>query len=159
MADDSESPKMLPAPEAKSEEKKKNTLELSIDIKDLFTNIPEIVAPEDQCVWQYKEEMTEEYIKMNQTLQILGMYIARMCNEGPEVKDNINKRLLLLRTVLGMIMDHVAITGYDAYGLLFEMLQDTFMKVSGRKHVEGILQQIEREQIMNAQKRANDYTS
>jgi hypothetical protein len=147
--------KALPAPE----EKKRQILNLSIDVEDLFTKIPQIVTPENQRVWASHKEMSEGYIKLNQHLQVLAMYIARSCNEGPEVKDNINKRVILARTVLGMIVDNLAITGYDAYGMLVEMQQDLFMKVDGKKHIINTLAQVEQAKAEIAQEKAHSYTS
>lgn len=153
MGESSEPQKSLPAPE----EKKKQVLNLSIDLKELY-NIPQFTVPENQVVWQRREDMSPDYMKLNQTLQILAMYIARSCNEGPEVKDNVTKRLILVRTVIGIIMDNIAITGYDAYGLLTEMLQETFMKISGRRHILGVISEVKEEREQEAQEKAREYT-
>jgi DNA-directed RNA polymerase subunit RPC12/RpoP len=153
-----EKSKALPALE-KKEENKQNVLSLSIDLDALYGKVPKYETPENQDVWKNKEEMSPEYIKLNQTLQILAMFIARNCNEGPEVKDNINKRLALISTVLRVIVDNLAITGYDCYGLLTELLQDMYLKVSGKKHILRILAQIEQMQEQLAQEKSEEYTS
>jgi len=156
MGENSEPPKMLPPPEEKN---KNHILNLSINIEELFLHIPDKVPPSNQEVWHSSKEMSDEYKKLNQTLQVLAMYIARQCNEGPEVKDNINKRLILTRTILGIIIDNLAITGYDCYGMLLEMLQDTFMKISGRRHILSVLSQVEDMKEELAKKQAEGYTS
>lgn len=150
-----EPPKALPAPE----EKKRQVLHLDIDLEDLFTKVPRCVVPENQSIWASKADMSEDYIKLNQELQVLSMYIARACNEGPEVKDNINKRLSLISTVLRIMLGNLAITGYDAYGLLAELLQDTYMKVSGKKHILNILARIDEAKEEISKEKAQEYTS
>ena len=155
MTEQPEKREALPAPE----EKKKQMLHLDIDLEDLFTKIPPHVTPENQAIWKNKIDMSEDYIKLNRTLQVLAMYLARACNEGPEVKDNINKRLALVSTILRVLFDNLAITGYDAYGLLAELLMDTHMKISGKRHVINILAQIEEMKEQIAQEKSSEYTS
>lgn len=149
-----ESHEALPAPE-----KKRQVLHLDIDLEDLFTKIPQHIVPENQEMWKKREDMSEAYIKMNQELQVLSMFIARACNEGPEVKDNINKRLALASTVLRVIIDNLSITGYDAYGLLSELMQDTYMRVSGIRHITNIIAQVEGAKEELAKENASKYTS
>jgi hypothetical protein len=152
---DPEKHEALPAPE----DKKRQVLHLDIDLEDLFTKIPPHVTPENQSIWKNRIDMSEDYIKLNQTLQVLAMYIARACNEGPEVNNNINKRLALISTVLRVIIDNLAVTGYDAYGLLTELIQDTYMRVSGKRHVVNILAQIEGAKEQIAKEKSEEYTS
>lgn len=154
MAENQEPQKSLPAPE-----KKKQVLHLDIDIENLFTSIPPHVTPDNQKVWKCQQELSEDYKKLNQQLQILGMYIARACNEGPEVKDNVNKRIILASTVIRMIVDNLAITGYDAYGMLIELQQDLFMKVDGKRHILNVLAEIEQAKEEMAKEQADSYTS
>lgn len=155
MTENQEPQKALPAPD----EKKRQVLRLELDLENLFTKIPIPITPENQGIWKSKEEMSEGYIKLNRDLQCLAMYIARSCNEGPEVKDNVNKRLALISTVLKVIFDNLAVTGYDAYGLLAEMQLDIYMKISGRRHIINTLAQIEEAKEELAQEKASDYTS
>lgn len=156
MGENSEPQKMLPEPEKK--EDKKNIFVLNIDLDELM-KFPKIPIPENQTVWQVKGDMSPDYIKLSQSLQVLAIYIARCCNEGPEVKDNVNKRLMLLHTILQLILENMNISGYDCYGLLTDLLQDFHMKISGRKYVGKILQDIKKEEEQIAQEKAQEYTS
>lgn len=155
MAEQPEKHEVLPAPE----EKKRQVLHLDIDLEDLFTKIPQHIMPENESIWKKREDMSEEYVKMNQQLQVLAMFIARTCNEGPEVKDNVNKRLALISTILRVIIDNLSITGYDAYGLLSELMQDTYMRISGKKHIINVLAQVEEVKEKIAKEKAGEYTS
>jgi hypothetical protein len=148
-----ESPKALPPPE-----EKKKIFQINIDLEKL-AEPHKCNVPENQIVWQSKKEMSKEYLELNKELQILALYIAKCCNEGPEVKDNINKRLVLARIVFGIILDNLAVTGYDAYGMLLEMLQDTYMKISGKRIILDTIAQISQAQEQYSQGKSQDYTS
>lgn len=154
MGENSEQPKMLPSPEEKKE--KKNILFVTIDLEELV-KFPKPIVPENQRIWQTKEDMSPDYIKLNQTLQMLSLHIARCCNEGPEVKDNINKRLVLVSTVIRIIIENLNISGYDCYGLLTEILQDIHLKIGGRKQIEKILEDIKEEEEHLSQEKVKDY--
>lgn len=132
---------------------------LNINVRELFTKIPIHETPENQQTWHHQEEMSKEYMDLRGELTILALYIARACNEGPEVNENVNKRIILARTVLGMIIDNLAITGYDAYGMIIEMQQSLFMRVDGKKQIMAILTQIEQAKAIAAQKQSQGYTS
>jgi hypothetical protein len=125
----------------KKEEKSKRIFQIDIDLEKL-AQPHNAETPENQAIWENRKEMSDEYLKMSHELQILALYMAKCCNEGPEVKDNVNKRLVLVRLLLGMLLDNLAITGYDAYGMLLELLMDTYMKVSGRRHMLSTIAQV-----------------
>jgi hypothetical protein len=145
-------------PPAEKKEEKKHILSLNIDLDELV-KFPKIPIPANQSVWQTQSDMSEDYKKLNQTLVVLAIYIARSCNEGPEVKDNINKRLMLVTTVVRTMLENMNISGYDCYGLLAEILQDFHLKISGRKYIEKILEDIKAEKEEIAQEKLHDYTS
>lgn len=129
--------------EKKEQEKKEHpTLRLEIDLDELVSHTPTTKIPECQQVWKSREDMSKEYIELHHVLQILALYIARNINEGPEVNENINKRLILARIIFGTILDNLAITGYDAFGLLTDMLHDSYMKVNGRKFILQTIAQV-----------------
>jgi hypothetical protein len=153
MSEKSEENKESPAPNG--EEKKHNMMHLDIDLTELFTHIPDIKTEE---IWKSKEEMSEDYVKLAQMLQLLAVYMARNINEGPEVKDNTSKRILLARTILGVLINNLAISGYDVYGILTEITQETFMKITGRKFILQALGQIAQASQIESKKRSQDYT-
>jgi hypothetical protein len=156
----SEQPKALPAPEPeKKEEKKRIILNFSIDVEELYNNIPEQTTPENQKLWASQEEMSEEYREMCGMLEILTFFIARQCNEGPEVKDNTNKRMVLVRTIFGILMENLHITGYDCYGLLNEMLHDYYMKLSGSRHIMNAIFALQKRKEQEGVIKSKDYTS
>ena len=138
-----------------SEEKPHDMMHLDIDLTDLFTHIPEFKVEE---LWKNKEEITEDYKKLSQMLSFLAVYMARNINEGPEVKDNTSKRILLARTILGMLVHNLAISGYDVYGILTEIMHETFMETSGRKYIMMALGQVAQASQIDGQKRSRDYT-
>jgi hypothetical protein len=145
----------LPAPECK----KREILHLDIDLEDLFTKTQMSPTPENQTMWNSPKDMSEDYIKLSRELSILATYIAKGCNEGPEVKDNINKRLALVAIILRAIFGNLEITGYDAYGLLTELTQDTYMRISGIGHVMGALSQVSQMRKEIAREKSKSYTT
>jgi len=157
MGENPESSNIVSPPE-ENKEKKKNILSLVIDLDELM-KFPKTEVPENQTVWQTKEDMSEDYIKLNQNLQVLAIYIARCCNEGAEVKDHINKRLMLISMVIRVILENLNISGYDCYGLLTEILQDFYLKINGRRHIEKFLKEIIKEKECISQIKSRDYTS
>lgn len=141
----------------KKEEKKPKVLHFDIDLEELANHIPDVKTPENQGIWKSREEMSDEYVKLNQGLQVLAIYIARNINEGPEVKDNINKRIILARTILGLIVDNLAVTGYDIYGMLTEMQYDIYMRVSGKKQVLLTIAQVAQAEEEERRKQSESY--
>ena len=138
-----------------TEEKPHEMMHLDIDLTELFTHVPEVKHEE---LWKTKEEMTEDYKKLAQSLSFLATYIARNINEGPEVKDNTSKRILLARTILGVLINNLAISGYEVYGILHEISEDTFMSISGKRHIMMALAQVAQASQAESQKHSRDYT-
>ena len=124
------------------EGKEHKILHIDIDLDELINHTPTTKIPDNQEIWHSREDMTKDYVELHKGLQILALYIASNINEGPEVNDNISKRLVLTRTILGTIIDNLAITGYDAFGLLTDMLFDAYMKVNGRKFIIQTMAQV-----------------
>ena len=140
--------------ECKGEEEKHQVLHLDIDLHELFTKESITKIPDCQKVWTSREDMSKEYIELHHVLMILAIYIARQINEGPEVYENISKRLVLTKTIMTTILDNLAITGYDAFGVLNDMLFETYMKVNGRKFILQTMAQVAR-----AEEEANEGAS
>lgn len=138
-----------------SEEEKHDVMHLDIDLTELFTHIPDVKTEE---VWKTKEEMSEDYKKLVQSLSFLAVYIARNINEGPEVKDNTSKRILLSRAIIGILVNNLAISGYEVYGILTELIQETFMNITGKRFILQALGQVAQASQIDGQKRSRDYT-
>jgi hypothetical protein len=141
----------------KNGEEKKQILRLEIDLEKLTKTPPDVVVPENQKLWESREEMSKEYIELLGTLQILALYIARNINEGPEVKDNSGKRLVLTKTVLEILIGNLAISGYDVYGLLTEMIHDIYMQISGQKRLIRAFQTVPTEKGDQQKKPSTQY--
>jgi hypothetical protein len=138
------------------EEEKHNMMHLDIDLTELFTHVPDVKT---EGIWKTKEEMSEDYLKLAQSLSFLAVYMARNINEGPEVKENTSKRIVLARTMLGLIINNLAISGYEVYGILTEITQETFMKISGKKYILETLGQVAQASQVEGQKNSHPYTT
>lgn len=112
---------------------KHEVIHFDIDFQQLMNHVPNIKPPEE--IWKTKSEMSEDYLKLLHRLSVLTIYLAQNINEGPEVKDNMNKRLILARIIIGMLLENLAVTAYDVYGILTEVTHDIFMNVNGRSHI------------------------
>ena len=138
-------------PEKKEESNllKKNVFTFSIDLDELVKR-SEFVLPQNQDTWHKAEDMSPEYNEMMNCLSILALYLAKSCNEGPEVKDNCTKQIITVKTILEIFLTNLSITGYMAYGLLTELLLDSYMKISGKQQTISLLKHIQK----NAAKKA-----
>jgi hypothetical protein len=147
-----------PIKEPVKEEPKKNILTLVIDL-DALSAPQQFIIPPDQDIWHNQEEMGEDYQKFMNALGIMMIYIARSCNEGPEIKENPTKRIITIKTLLDMFFQNLNISGYMAYGLLTEILHDTYMRISGKQQTIKLLKHIQRRNERKAKEKAQSYTS
>ncbi|GEM_PF-5079389 len=145
--------------EQKVVEKKNEILHLDIDVQNLFKEISNITVPDNQKVWDGPQDMSPEYKALNHSLQILAVFLAHECNTGPEVKDNVNKRLILARGILGVFLDNLQVTGYDCYGMLSEIHQDLYMRINGTKYVLNCMSQVAAAQEAMKKKIATEQSS
>jgi hypothetical protein len=142
----------------KKEEQKKNILTLSIDLDEIAKE-SDFKVPENQDIWHKPEDMTPEYNEMMNVVSILALYLAKLCNEGPEVKDNISKRLVTVKTMLTMFISNLNISGYMVYGVLTELLLDNYMKISGKHQTISLLKHIQKLSERKAKEKSNKYVS
>lgn len=140
------------------EEPKKNVLHLEINL-DTLNDALKIETPANQSIWKDDTEMSEEYKLMLSTLCIIAKYIARVCNEGPEVKDNINKRLVTIKTIMDTFTNNLAINGYNLYGLLAENLHDAYMKISGTHQIISAVKKMQAKSERLSMEKSKIYTS
>jgi hypothetical protein len=137
----------------KREKKEKRKLTIELDLDDLekpteYQSIP------NYEVWEKEEDMSPEFTEMITNLRYLMIYIARCMNEGPEVKDNVMKRMVAIRTLLDEFFNNININGYLLWGILYETMSNCYMNLTGRQKVIDILRQIQiRKTQMEAQKR------
>jgi len=120
-------------------EPRKLILELNLDELDK----PVERRVQQGCeIWQKDEDLSPEFKDMVENVKYIAKYLAVCINEGPEVKDNIMKRMVVLKLVFEEILQNANINGYLAYGVLFESLGDVYMNVSGKQKMVGLLRQL-----------------
>lgn len=140
------------------QEKKATILTFSINLDEL--NKPqERPTPENERLWGSVDEMSAEYKQLCSLLQIMALYMARQCNEGAEVKDNSCKRLVLIRTLLEVFINNLNITGYGLYGILTDVLHESYMNVSGRRFLDEMFYRLSAEQSQKALQKSKSYMS
>jgi hypothetical protein len=121
--------------------KEKRKLVLELDLDELDKPVERRV--QQGCeIWQKDEDLSPEFKDLMENLKYISKYLAVCVNEGPEVKDNIMKRMVAIKLVIEEIFQNVNINGYLAYGILFETLGDVYMSISGKQKTVGLLKQL-----------------
>jgi hypothetical protein len=145
--------------EESKEPKKTNILTLQINLDELMK--PEVLppCPENQQIWEKDSDMGQDCAKMISISRLLATYLARCCNEGPEVKDNVVKRMVLAKIILETFMSNLNVNGYFAYGILTELLHDIYMSISGKHQTISLLKKISNRMTHLAQDKSRSYTS
>jgi len=143
----------MAAEEKKDEKKKENrkiVIELDLDVLDKPTERQ--IIP--NCnVWEKEEDISPEFAQMMESLRYVMIYLARCMNEGPEVKDNIMKRAIAIRSLLDEFFMNVNINGYLLWGILYETMSNCYMNLTGRNKVLDIIRQIQMRKLqMEVQK-------
>jgi len=144
--------------EPKKEKKKERKLTFELNLDELDNPIERRM--QQGCeIWQKDTDITPEFKDMMENLKYLSKYLAVCINEGPEVKDNIMKRMVALKLVIEEIFQNVNINGYLAYGILFETLGDVYMNISGKQKTIGLLRQLFKKGEEIAKKKGEDYVT
>jgi hypothetical protein len=141
-----------------SSKMKKNIMTLQFDLDEL-QKASSCEVPDNQKVWTNQNEMSPEYQNLLGILNILALYVAKACNDGPEVRDNSTKRLVTVKTFLSMMFDNLNLNGYNMYGLLTELLYDRYMAISGKQQTISLLKRIQNRAERLGSAKAKSYTS
>lgn len=138
---------------SKKEEKEKRKLIIELNLDELDTQPTNRRMPPNCEVWDKGEDMSSELIEMLTNLKYLMIYIARCINEGPEVKDNIMKRVIAIRILLDDFFYELNVNGYLLWGILYETMNNYYMNLTGKQKVIDIIRQIQiRKNQIEAQK-------
>jgi len=104
--------------------------------------------PDCLKVWEKKEDIGPEYRAMMDNINILIDNIAVSLNEGPEVADNVAKRIQSLDAVVKSLMDKVFISLSDRIAILekmkFNMMYENQMKKMATSYIMAIKEQQEK---------------
>lgn len=130
--------------EAKSESVKVKFLNLKLNVDELDNLKVPSLDEKMFKVWENPEEISKEYIELQRMTNLVARYLAACCNEGPEVKDNISKRMILIKSILHEFLAHVAINGWMLYGLLSEFSKDIYADISGTQKTIELLKKIQK---------------
>jgi hypothetical protein len=144
--------------ESEKEKKKERKLVIELDLDELDKPIER--KTQQGCeIWQKDEDVSPEFQEFIENLKYLSKYLAVCVNEGPEVKDNIMKRMVALKLVIEEFFQNLNINGYLAYGMLFETLGDVYMNISGKQKTIGLLRQIFNRGEQLAKQKSEKYVS
>jgi hypothetical protein len=108
--------------------------------------------PDCLKIWEKREDISPEYRAMMDNINVLIDNIAVSLNEGPEVADNIAKRIQTLDAIIKSLMDKVFISLNDRIAILekikFTMMYNNTMKKMAATYIEALKEE---------QKKADEY--
>lgn len=140
-----------------TKQKKATFIKLKLNIDELSNIKLSELDTKMFGVWKTPDEVSQEYIKLQYTTGIIARYLASCCNEGPEVKDNLSKRMILTKSILHEFLAHVGINGWMLYGLLFEFQHDIYIDISGSQKVINRLKMIQEKQEQHVIDKSKEY--
>jgi len=130
--------------EKKSEPAKANVLKLTLNVDELDNfKVPDL----DEKMfgtWEKGDQISNEYVELQRMTSLIARYLAACCNEGPEVKDNMSKRMILTKSILKEFVEHISLNGWMLYGLLFELTNDAYQDISGVQKTLELLRKIQK---------------
>jgi hypothetical protein len=148
---------MTEKPAEKSESQR--VLNLKLNIKELENlKVPEL-DKKLFGVWEKESDVSKEYCELAHLSCMIARYLAACVNEGPEVKDNLSKRMILTKQILEEFLGHVAINGWMLYGLLFEYSNDVYMDISGNRKTIELLQKIQKRAVQKSVGKQKGYVT
>jgi len=104
---------------------KKPKKTLTIDITDLFK---EYKTPKNMELWDKTNKMTNECKEMIAELSTIIAYVAEQLNDGPEVKESIAKRCMILKSLVSFLMNQTFLDHLHRYGILHQVMNEMFAK-------------------------------
>lgn len=117
---------------------KRKVLVVSIELSELDKELSaEKEIPDSLKTWEDGEEPSREYQELLVTLISLAKLIALKLNTGPETKDSIVKRSVTMKMIIQSILDFTFIDGYHRHGVLSEIMNDIYLKTSGRMLIDS----------------------
>ena len=125
----------------KESKPKKKRIQIDLDANEIDSYKPPSL-PDNLKTWDDKEKISDEYADMVAVGKYLAKYLAMCCNDGPECKDNIGKRIITAKIFLSTFVHYLSINAWTLYGLVFEELNDVYSLCSGRQHTLNLLREV-----------------
>jgi hypothetical protein len=98
---------------------KKKVIEIPIEVKLGGYQTPSCLES-----WSKEDSYTPEFEHMMDEFGSIVDYVCKQLNEGPEVKDNITKRILTLRIIIKALLGKTFINNLSRVGMLEQLLFD-----------------------------------
>jgi hypothetical protein len=102
--------------------------------------------PDCLKVWEKKEDISPEYRAMMDNINILIDNIAVSLNEGPEVADNIAKRIQSLDAIIKSLIDKVFISLNDRIAILDKIKFNELYENQLKKMAATYINELKKEQ-------------
>jgi hypothetical protein len=134
-----------------SEEQKKEIKKKDIVIPMDLLMLTNLKTPDNLRTWESFDEQSPEYQEMTLELDAITTFIANQLNEGPELKENMGKRVMTFKAVLRTLIKKVFMSNIDRVGVLSQLIFDLQYESEMRKLASAYQKQAEEE----AKKRAS----
>lgn len=130
---------MTEQPEKKDEKKKEIVIPIGISM-DKNCEIPENLKS-----WDTLDEQSPEYKDATNELDAVTTYIANLLNEGPEMKENMGKRVVTFKAVLQTLIKKVFVSNIERIGVLNQLIFSIQYEQEVRKMAMAYQAQLEAE--------------
>ena len=105
-------------------------------------------TPDNLKSWENKDAITPEYRAMMDNLNVLIDNIAVSLNEGPEVANNLAKRIQSFDAIIKSLIGKVFISLYDRVAILskvqFELMYENEMKKAAAHYIAAMQKEQEK---------------
>jgi hypothetical protein len=109
-------------------------------------------VPEQLKTWDSPDSYSKEYGEMMEDLSAICDYVAKLLNEGPEIKESVTKRMLTLRAVMKTIIMKTFCNNVNRVGLLAQMIFDIQYEQQMKIALAAYQRQMQTQQEMEKQK-------
>jgi len=127
--------------DVRKKQKAKNKF-FKIEVGKQYVDAEKHETPKSLETWTLEKPISKECVETLNRCLSAARYIANELNEGPEVKDSVTKRTILLKYVLHEIIFSTFLNGYMRIGLLSEILNDIYMDAGGKTKILMMLSQL-----------------
>ena len=75
-------------------------------------------------LWTKEKPKTPEFIAMMNDVNDIITHLCNLINQGPEVKENSAKRVMVARAIMKTLLTHSFVTAIDRLGILESIKDD-----------------------------------
>lgn len=160
MTDENKQPNEAPKIVMAKTEEEAKTLKLSINLEKVKNyKVPSITANKALSIWESGEKITDGYLELFSTSQLISKFLAISCNEGAEVNESVTKRMVLAKAIIEEFLENISLNGWMVYGLLSEIQHDVYQDMSGAQKTIDLLKKINKLSAKKSAEKSKSYVT